>query len=263
MERARAGGEDPLALALAGAPELTRADVDRFFDELVPMVGPERRKDWDTLAELVPSVRARFSPDELRALQRVLGRLSLVLVARLEPLYLGRGLSPEIPAKTYFHLWMLAHHILGNGRQAYLAAVADPRSVVADLNEMTVHTGLYYLSIFRFESMVFDAWKLRLLTAISPPHDLEAKRRVAYSAESMSRVEQTLARLAESTAGYFSLMPHLRDAFQGPRFEQGFPEMYPVFEQLPSGEVVVREYGKPKHDAHVPADASASSAPTA
>jgi hypothetical protein len=261
MERAREGSEDPLELALAGAPELTRADIDRFWDELVPMVGLTKRNDWDTLADVVPAVRARFSPRDLRALQRVLGRLSLVLIARLEPLYLGRGLSPEIPAKTYFHLWMLAQHILGNGRQAYLDAVANPRGVTAELERMTLQSGLYYLCIFRFDSMVFDAWKLRLIWSISPPHDLEAKRRVAYSAETMGKAEQFLAKVADATAGYFSLMPYLRDAFLGPRFDHGFPEMYPVFEQLPSGEVVVREYGKPAQGAKVAAASRAADAP--
>jgi hypothetical protein len=123
-----------------------------------------------------------------------------------------------------------------------------------------VQSGLYYLCVFRFDSMVFDAWKLRLLTAIAPPHDIEAKRRVAYSAESMTKVEQFLSRLAEAAAGYFSVMPYLRDAFQGSRFDQGYPEMYPVLQQLPSGEVVVQEYAKPPAGAQLKEASSAASA---
>ena len=37
-------------------------------------------------------------------------------------------------------------------------------------------------------------------------------------------------------------MPYLRDAFKGPRFDQGYPELFPLFEQLESGEVVVKSY---------------------
>jgi hypothetical protein len=241
MERARKGDEDPLALAIADGGDLGPADVRRFFDELVPMVTPHR-DELDALCEVVPRVRARFSRRDLRALYRILNRLSLVLVARLEPLYLYRGGKPGIPARTYFHLWMLAHHILGLGERAYLEAVADPRKAAEHLEDVTAHSGLFYLGVFRYESMVFDAQKLRLVQSISPPHDEEGKRRVAYSAESMGKAEQFVARLAEAASGYFSVMPYLRDAFQGPRFDEGYPELYAIFEQRETGEVAVRSY---------------------
>ena len=172
----------------------------------------------------------------------MLNRLGLVLVARFEPLYLYRGGKPEIPARTYFHLWMLAHYILGLGERAYLDAVADPRKAADHLTQLTAHNGLFLLAVFRYESFVFDAQKLRLVQSISPPHDEEGKRRVAYSVESMGKAEQFLARVAQAASGYFSVMPYLRDAFQGPRFDQGYPEMYPVLEQLDTGEVVVKSY---------------------
>lgn len=256
MKRSLAGKEDPMTLALAESEGLSAVDVARFWNELLPLIAPDDRQDLNTLARVVPAARAKFDRTELRALHRLLGRFSMLLVARLEPLYLGRGLKPEIPAKTYFHLWMVAQHIIANGKDAYLAAMANPRGVTEDLKAMTPHSGLYLLSIFRYESMVFEAQKLRLITAFSAPHDEEAKRRVAHSAETMTGFERKVAQLAEAFSGFFSVMPTIRDAFKGPEFDHGFPEMYPSFQQLDSGEVVLRAYAKPPEGTRIPIGAS-------
>jgi hypothetical protein len=256
MDRSLAGKEDPMALAISDSDGLTAADVEAFWAELLPLIGPGERDSFDTLPDVVPRVRERFDRGQLRALQRLLGRFSVLLVARLEPLYLGRGLSPEIPVKTYFHLWMLVQHIIGKGREAYLAAMADPRGVVAELPNMTPASGLYLLSVFRYESMVFEAQKLRLITAFSAPHDAEAKLRVAHSAESMTGFEQKVAELAGAFSGFFAVMPVIRDSFKGPRFDSGYPELYPTFRQLDSGEVVVRGYTEAPDGVTLPGEAT-------
>jgi hypothetical protein len=111
---------------------------------------------------------------------------------------------------------------------------------------MTIESGLYPLSVFRYESMVFEAQKLRLVTAFAAPHDEEAKKKIAYSVEHATPFERAVARLAEAFSGFFRVMPVLRDRFRGPRFDQGFPELYPSFRELDSGEVVVRSYAKPE-----------------
>jgi hypothetical protein len=254
MARSLQGQEDPMALALADAKDLGTADVERFWNEFIPMIDPVKRETFDSLPEVVALVRERFDRGQQRAFQRLLGRFSLLLIARLEPLYLGRGLKPLIPAQTYFHLWMLVQVIIGNGRDAYLRAMADPASVSEGLAALTPQNGLYLLSIFRFESMVFEAQKLRLITAFSYPHDEEAKRALAYGTATMTGFQQTVARLAGAFSGFFTVMPYVRDNFKGPRFDQGFPELYPSFELLDSGEVAVRERKKPPAGTHVPAE---------
>jgi hypothetical protein len=251
MKRA-AAGEDPMKLALEDAQDLGAEDLDRFWNELVPTVGQERRKSFDTLPELVAEVRERYDRRTQRALARLLGRLSVLLLARLEPLYLDRWHNPEMPAKTYLHLWMLVQHVIGDGRDAYLAGFEDPKSLAARLDEVTTETGLYYLSIFRFEPMIFEAQKLRLITAIMPPHDPEEKAKVSFSYEDMNGFEQFVARLAESFAGFFSVMPVIRDNFHGPRFNRGYPELYPTFKELDTGEVLVDQYAEPPEGARIP-----------
>ncbi|MDH5671939.1 MAG: lipase maturation factor family protein [Myxococcales bacterium] len=257
MERARRGDEDPLALAVANGGDLSAADVELFWNEVVPMVGLEQRDDFDTLPDLVAELRQRYDRPTQRRLYRVLCRLSMVLTAKLEPLYLGRGLKPLIPAKTYFHLVMLTHHIIGKGRDAYLAACADPRSVAEQLPELSTQTGLYYLGLFRFESLVFEAQKLRLITAIMPPHDAEEKRRMVEGTAELNDFEQLVARLAGAFSGFFDVMPVIRQSFKGPRFDQGYPELYPTFEQLETGEVMLQSLAEPPPGQTVPGGAPA------
>ena len=255
MERSRAGNEDPMALALYAAPELTADDVRRFWDELVLSIGVEQRKSFDTLPDTVAAFEARYDHGQQRALQRLLGRFSMLLVARLEPLYLGRGSKPELPARTYFELWMATHHIIGQGRDAYLQAMADPRSVAAALKELTVQTGLYYFSLFRFDSMCFEAQKLRLVSCITPPFDEEKKKQMAYSTETMTPLEKWVVSVSQTFSGYFNVMPYIRDAFAGPRFDRGYPELYPSFRQADSGEVVLRSFPEPPAGLDLPASA--------
>jgi len=248
MKRALAGKDDPMELARLDS-DLSVEDVERFWSELVPMIGGATRERFDTLPGTVRDVRARYTRKQQRALYRLLGRFSAVLIAKLEPMYLHRGLSPLIPVPTYFHLWMLVQHVIGCGRDAYLAAVADPASISEHIPAMTTTTGLYALSVFRFEEMTFDAQKLRLLECYFHPHDQAEKKRLHEQLKSedlagLSPMELKIARIARSVSGLYSLMPHLREAFIGPTFDQGYPELYPIFEELASGDVVVKSYAR-------------------
>ncbi len=235
---------DPMAVALVEGKDLTEEDVQSFWRDFVPMIGSPVRDDFDNLPDTVAEVHRRFGRRECRAHYRLLNRFAMILVARLEPLYLHQWLSPKIPANTYFHLWMLAHHIIGKGPDAYLYAVHDPPSVAAELPSMTVQSGLYALSVFRFDEVAFEAEKLRLITAFVAPHDEEAKRAMAHDIEALPPAERALARFAQKVSGFFNVMPTIRDSFKGPRFDRGFPELYPKFRELDNGEVVLREYGK-------------------
>jgi hypothetical protein len=253
MDRAKARRDDPLQLCLLDADELGPRDVARFWDELVPLIGEPDRQRFDTLPGKLAELRRRFTRAERRAMNRLLGRLALILIMPLEPLYLHRGLSPQIPVRTYFHLWMLVHHIIGCGKAAYLAAIADPASVVKHVPDLTPQTGLYALSLFRFEEMTFDAQKLRLLEAYFYPHDPAEKRKISDQLKTddmskLSPIERRIARIARAVSGVYNLMPFIREGFIGPEFDQGYPELYPEFRELASGEVVVGTYAQPPAD---------------
>jgi len=118
MERARTRREDPLQLAIWDG-RLTSADVELFWREFVPMISAADRSTFDTLPAIVAAVRARFDRSQRRVLERLLGRFSLILLARFEPLYFHRLRQPLLPAPTYLQLWMLAHHIIAQGKTFY------------------------------------------------------------------------------------------------------------------------------------------------
>jgi hypothetical protein len=246
MDRAAEGRDDPMRLALFDAPDLHESDVEQFWAEFVPMISGSVRETFDTLPKVVAEFRARCSREQRRKFERLLGRFSLILVTRMEPLFLHRGFHPSLPVKSYFHLWMLAHHVIGLGREAYVAAVADPASTEARISSMTAVTGLYALSVFRLEEMTVDAQKLRLLEAYFYPHDPEQKRALAEKSkiedvEALPPNERWIGRLARAAFGFFTVLPYIREAFKGPAFDHGYPELYPVFTELDSGAVVVKE----------------------
>ena len=241
-----AGRADPMQLVLAECDDLTAADVELFWNDLVPLIGLENRQSFDTLPDVVPLVRARYERKQLRRLNRILARFSLILVARLEPLYLGRGSKPLIPVDTYFHLWMLAQHVIGKGKDAYLQALANPIAINEQIPEMTAQTGMYYFSLFRYESMIFDAQKCRLLAQMSAPYDEDQKRaQLTADRESMTGLQRMGDRLSRVFSGFYCIAPAVMDSFKGPRFDRGFPELYPTFRQLPSGEIAIRDYASP------------------
>jgi hypothetical protein len=144
-------------------------------------------------------------------------------------------------------------HIIGNGRQDYLAAVAHPRSVVDHIPAMTTQTGLYALALFRYEEMVFEAQKLRLIAAVVHPHDPDEKRRIAEKVRTkdvanLPKTDRFFIAIAQRVSGFFNVVPEIRDGFLGPEFDKGYPELYPIFEELASGEVRLKEYGKLEGD---------------
>lgn len=233
MDRARAS-DDPMHLVLEGT-DLTERDVERLWNELVPLVGTEPPRNWDGLPDAVERVQAKFSREELRAMQRLTARLSVLLLAKLEPHYLGKGFHPPVKARTYLHLWMATQHVIGRGRDAYMAVVRDPLSINRVLDEMTLYSGLQYLGVFRFDSVVFEAQKLRLLQCIAGPHGKGKAHEPTL--EEMTPYERLVANLARTFSGYFDVMPFLRQECKGPRFDAGFPENYPWFEPQASGEV--------------------------
>jgi hypothetical protein len=246
IARAAAGIESPDELLLCEADGLEPRHVSRFWDELVPMYAGAVRESFDTLPDVLPELERRFDRAERRALERVLARHALLLVARFEPWYLHRGHEPLLPVPTYFHLWLLAHHIIGLGREAYARAYADPSSAAEHIQSVTAQTGLYGLALFRHDALRFEAQKLRLIEAFTHPHDPVAKRAQAERTrerrfDGLSAGERLALRVAFRVSGYFHILPELRDAFRGERFEAQHPERYPCFIEDESGVIRVTD----------------------
>jgi hypothetical protein len=250
MRRSREGKDDPMRLAIWDG-RLSSADVELFWNELVPLLTSADRSTFDSLPDTVEQVRARFDRKQRRALARLFGRFSLILVARFEPRFFYQGGRPELRAQSYLHLWMLAHHIIAQGKAAYLDALARPEVWNEQLAGMTNQSGLYMHSVFRFEEMCFEAQKLRLIDAVAYPHDPAAKAVVvkhllAKNLEEVPTPQRTIIKFARALSGFFWVMTDIRLAFKAPAFHRGFPELYPTFEELESGDIRLKSYAYPE-----------------
>jgi hypothetical protein len=249
MKRSRAGKEDPLALAIWDG-QLTRADVDSFWNEFAPLITQADRTTFDSLPAVVEALNARFDRKQRRAFARLLGRFSMILVARFEPKYLYRGSRPELHAPSYLHLWLLAYHIIAQGKAVYLHALEHAETWNEQLASMTNQSGLYLMGVFRFDDMCFDAQKLRLIDCVAYPHSPEEKRAVVEhllepDLNKIPMPARAVVRIGRLMSGFFWLMTDLRLGFKGPGFHRGFPELYPIFEELESGDIRVKTYAYP------------------
>jgi hypothetical protein len=135
----------------------------------------------------------------LKAFERILGRLSLALLARLEP-HFAEGRKSQIEAQSFFHLGMLIHSIIGEGKEAYLAVLEKPSLAASYAGEMINESGLFFTAVFWFETLVYHARKFRLIQKY-------------YAFEH-----------APATPGFAALVPFLTEQFEIPGEEQ-----YPCF----------------------------------
>ena len=79
-----------------------------------------------------------------------------------------------------------------------------------------------------------------------------AEKVKANDLEAMTPTERVFVRIAQNVSGFFNVLTDIRDNFKGPRFDRGYPEMYPTFTELDSGEVIVSRYAaeEPPATAH-------------
>ncbi len=231
MDAARAS-TDPDGTIIAHAEGITRADIDEFWNVVWPMVRGDGTGDWNQLTPVVKRLTSRYSPKQLHLLERVLGRLSLFLVAKLEQLYFADNGQPKLELKTYFHVSMMAHYILLKGRPAYEAAVADPASTIPLAAELTMANGCYLLGVFQYDAVVFQAQKRRLTQRFIVP--------LRESSNFGPTFEEEKARVAlEKLSGAVEFGRFLESCFCSEPNQQGFPEKYPTFWLSSSGEVTI------------------------
>jgi hypothetical protein len=225
------GAERPGELVLLDAEGLTADDVDSFWRDFVPQVTTFRHEDWSGIAEFRRKLVEKYTLDGLRRFQRVHGRLSFLLLERLSPLFHGQLFRPKLGVKSHFQLGMLTSELILDGQAAYDAAWDDPATLAERAARVTAASGLLMIALFRFDVMVFEAQKLRLLLAIGEPQG----RRMSAAEQ---RYEATMLAIGERLFGAVAALPFLKEQFRGPAYEQGHPEAYPRFVISQTGEVV-------------------------
>jgi len=136
--------------------------------------------------------------------------------------------------KNYGRLWLLIHDVIWEGREAYEAMLADPLALRARAETLSLEHGLFLLTLFRFDAMVFEAQKLRLLNSFTESY------RPASFVEKERQVRERFAQLSM----FPEVVDFLQDKFKGEPYDQGYPEHYPAYEVEPSGVVVLRSSSK-------------------
>lgn len=228
MRRARAGDS---TAELCEGDGVSSGDLDAFFDELLPLLSPRGHTPFDHgLADALQRVTAHFDRGQLLRHERLLGRLSVILSANLEPHFFGHR-EPSIELPTYLHLRMLVHDILCLGRQSYERARVDPAFAMECAQGLTVADGLRLQGIFSYDRFVAEGQKIRLLDAVL----VRASER--HPDSDKARYEAGVDSMAKRIWGVAHMTPLLRDWFRGERFERGQPERYPLFELQPDGSI--------------------------
>jgi hypothetical protein len=102
------------------------------------------------------------------------------------------------------------------------------------------------------------------MTSVLYPHDPEEKKALVQKVReqdfaTMTPAERFFVRATQAISGFFNVLPDIRDSFKGPQFDLGYPELYPTFRELESGEVVLRAYTRP--EAGIPVEVDSRSLP--
>jgi hypothetical protein len=167
FDRARSG-RPPEEAVVDPSAGITADDVDLFWSRIVDAASEEERRDWKDLPAVLARIRQDLTHEQLRVLERVLGRLGLALLARLEPHLYGQR-EPILDVPTFFHGWMLIGHIIAQGKETFDAVYRDPTLAANHVSAMTNETGLFLTAVFWHEKLAFHARKFRLLLRFCEP----------------------------------------------------------------------------------------------
>ncbi|HEY6559856.1 MAG TPA: lipase maturation factor family protein [Polyangiaceae bacterium] len=234
-----ARGEDPHALVALDGDGITREDVERFWTEIVPTFSARHRESWLGVRDTVQELRERHGLATLHRFERIAGRYGALLLAKLEPLFLDKGIAPlfgkthaTLDVPSYFHLRLLTLHIVGEGREAYGRALCDPLTAQAHLARCTISSGYVFHALFRYEWLVYQSWKLRL-TQMCLEHDGRPEP-TATERKNKARGEA----FARRAFGVIDLVNYLKTQFLDDAAALDVPENPPHFRITESREVV-------------------------
>lgn len=237
MKRA-ARGEDPHALALLDAPELGAADARALWEHFLPDILAHDRRDWRGVRQVVDRVREKYGRAKLHRFERLIGRYAVLLLARLEPLFLDGGFSAilgkkpaTLDVKTHHHLRLLCQNIIGVGKSTYDSVFRDPQSAAAFVEKMTLASGYYFQAVLRYEAFVYQSQKLRLFEAY------EQHRGRAVPTEKQRQSLERLGAIMRRIIGPIEIVEFLKTQFNTPEDVLDVPENWPYFELLSTGEV--------------------------
>jgi hypothetical protein len=145
------GGMAPDEAVVQGS-DLTVADVQRFWSEVVPLLA-EARGDWSQVHDYGAKLAARYSVYEIHGFERLLERFAWLLLLRTEQHHWG-DTQPALPPLSCYRFHKLLHDIVVDGRDAYLALLEQPSSIVARNERSTLETQLWAFALLRYDHLM-------------------------------------------------------------------------------------------------------------
>jgi hypothetical protein len=149
----------PLDQAVIAHSDLTIAEVERFWSELVPLLN-ESRGDFTALHARADAVRARFDRQDLIRMERILERYAWLLRKRTEHHRFGQ-LQPSLPPMSNYRFHMLLHEVVLDGREACDAMLREPADIVERFARSTDATQLWAVAVVRYEQVMAHVTQFR------------------------------------------------------------------------------------------------------
>jgi hypothetical protein len=159
----------PLDEAVIHGSDLTAAEVDEFWNELVPTIARERG-DWSSLHARADRLHERYGVEALYRLERVLERYAWVLRERiLEHPVASAQLHTMHISNFRFHT--LLQEILLDGRDALTGMLRDPSGFGARASKTTDATQLWTYALLRYDQLMIHIGSFRYTDLGRYSHD--------------------------------------------------------------------------------------------
>jgi Lipase maturation factor len=188
--RAYQNGMEP-DQAIIQDSDLTADDVRAFWQEFVPAISIARG-DFSRLKERADVLQAKLGIDGIVRFERILERFAWLLRTRTER-YQYADSKPTIPIESTFRFQMFLHEAVTDGRDAYLALLAQPETAAARAERssdalqlwalalLRYDLVMYHVCVFRWQKMLADSYEYKvpgifeyvpLLISIVPPDEV-------------------------------------------------------------------------------------------
>ncbi len=155
-------GEPPERAILAGS-DLEADEVARFWSELVPRVN-QRRGEFAHYTTEADAIVAQFGMVKLARYERILERLAWLIRLRTER-HWYRAQEPALPLESNFRYHLFLQELVMDGREAYLAYLADPARVIARVAQSSDERQLWTVAVLRPRVMFSHIATLRWTVA--------------------------------------------------------------------------------------------------
>jgi len=143
-------------------PNISKRDLNKFWDEFLPLTRIEGERKFSSLRIVIKNIQREYTKKDIRKFETILACYSVLLCRKLEPAFFNHE-GPSALCNNYFHLGLLTHTIIGNGRDSFDQVLQKPEMARAIVNEMSLDTGLYYFGLFYYEIFAYHARKARVI----------------------------------------------------------------------------------------------------